>query len=230
MSDINALRKQSHELREAVDTSSAQYLEIAKEVEALVNSCYQSENKVPKFPIDLSIITKCLSIEVEYEHLNMEHIEKFNRTLAILTVQNGTPHIWVDDSVSYKTQRYAMANAIGRFLLGEKPVFESSYAIPLIPQSLEEIAADVVALFLLMPMTLFKDEFRGYLERAKEHPLNVDMWLEYLSDRSQISPFNLSIGYQQMKQVLCYQRQAEFEKNGFDIRKMEGDPYGMIFA
>lgn len=229
MIEVDLLRSLSNDLREAVAVSAKESLTIADEVESLVYRCYQKENMKPKFPIDLSIVTEYLDIEVEYESLNMGNMEQISRTLAILTMQNKKSHILVDNSVSYKTQRYATANAIGRFLMSEA-VFESSYAIPLIPQSLEEIAADIIALFLLMPMTLFKDEFRGYLERAKDHPLDVDAWLLYLSDRCQISPFNLAIGYQQMKQVLCYQRQKEFEKCGYDITKMEEDQYGMIFA
>lgn len=52
----------------------------------------------------------------------------------------------------------------------------------------------------------------------------------HLSNKSQISQFNLAIGYQQMKQVLCYQRQLEFRESGFDINKILDDPYDIIFA
>ncbi len=50
------------------------------------------------------------------------------------------------------------------------------------------------------------------------------------SDACQVTSFNLAIGYQQMKQVLCYQRQMEFEKNDYDITKMPEDKYDKIFA
>lgn len=230
MSTDNILTPQVDGFLAEVKASSKEYFEIAQKVEQLVSDCYQKENKKPEFPIDLNIITKNLGIEIEYERLNRECVEQFSRTLAILTVQNGKALMIVDNSVSYKTQRYATANAIGRFLLNDASIIKSSYAIPLMPQSLEEIAADGIALFLLLPMTLFKDEFKGYLERAKDHPLDVDAWLAHLCNRSQISLFNLSIGYQQMKQVLCYQRQQEFEDSGYDITKMDEDQYGMIFA
>lgn len=45
------------------------------------------------------------------------------------------------------------------------------------------------------------------------------------SDACQVTPFNLAIGYQQMKQVLCYQRQMEFEKNDYDITKMPEESF-----
>ena len=136
----------------------------------------------------------------------------------------------MEATVSYKTQRYAIAHSIARYLLREDESWdESSYAIPLIPQSLEEIMGDVLALFLLLPMETFKKEFSKYLEARKEYPMDVDLWLQYLSDKSQISLFNLSIGYQQLKQVLCLQRQKEFEAKGYDINKMEST-YEKIFA
>jgi len=239
MSKMDLFKISNDELRKMVESSADVYLKVAEEIEKLVHNCYQAENKKLEFPVDLSIITKHLEIEVEYERLNMQDMEQFSRTLAILTAQNGKVHMLVDNSVSYKTQRYAMANAIGRSLLSkasyatpesETAVLKSSYAIPLMPQSLEEIAADVIALFLLLPMTLFKNEFKRYLEATEDRPLDVDVWLEYLSNRSQIPPFNLAIGYQQMKQVLCYQRQREFAESDFDITKMEEDQYGVIFA
>lgn len=230
MNKNNIYKIQVEAFQKVVASSSEEYLNIAQQVERLVSDCYQKENKKLEFPIDLNIITKYLEIEVEYEQLNRADMMQFSRTLAILTVQNGKALMTVNNSVSYKTQRYATANAIGRFLLNDATVIKSSYAIPLMPQSLEEIAADGIASFLLLPMTLFKDEFREYLEKAKDHPLDVDAWLEYLSNRSQISPFNLAIGYQQMKQILCYQRQMEFEESDYDITQMGEDQYGMIFA
>ncbi len=137
----------------------------------------------------------------------------------------------VASNCSYKTRRYAIANGVGRYLLNEsQSMLKYAYAIPLIPQSLEEIAADSIAIFLLLPVTLFKDEFLRYLNTCKECPLDVDVWLEHLSNVSQITPFNLAIGYQQMKQVLCYQRQMEFAEYDYDVTKMSEDYYEKIFS
>ena len=60
--------------------------------------------------------------------------------------------------------------------------------------------------------------------------MDVDEWLAYLSEKCQITPFNLAIGYQQMKQVLCYQRREEFRKYDYDVTKMPEDKYDSIYA
>lgn len=204
------------------------YLDIAEKAEKFIKKIYK--DKEINLPIDLNLIAEDLGIRIMQENLNINGGKSLSRILGRLECENFQTWIKVEASVSYKTQRYAIAHSIARYLLREdKSWDESSYAIPLIPQSLEEIMGDVLALFLLLPMETFKKEFSKYLEARKEYPMDVDLWLQYLSDKSQISLFNLSIGYQQLKQVLCLQRQKEFVANGYDINKMEST-YEKIFA
>lgn len=218
-------------LENGLDNMTQVYLEIAEMAEELVNASYEMEGRKVEFPIDVYVIAKYLGIEIELEKLNKGQGASFNRILSNITVIGGMADITIDDGVGYKTQRYAIANSIGRVLLNQNRILlESNYAIPLIPQSLEEIAADVIALFLLLPIQVFKDEFMNYLRGCEDYPLDVDVWLEYLGNKSQISQFNLAIGYQQLKQVLCYQRQKEFSENNYDISKLIHDPYDQIYA
>lgn len=226
MNSYSQFKKQ--EFLQTLQGASERYLEIAEQAESLVKNIYK--DKEVAFPIDINLIAKSLGIEVIQENLNFSGAKSFNRILGRLEREDTDIWIKVEASVSYKTQRYAIAHSIARYLLKEdEDWYESSYAIPLIPQSLEEILGDVLALFLLLPMETFKREFSNYLKERKEYPMDVDLWLQYLSDKSQISLFNLSIGYQQLKQVLCLQRQKEFEANDYDITKME-DAYERIFA
>ena len=55
------------------------------------------------------------------------------------------------------------------------------------PSEITDVVADKVALFLLLPLDLFKEEFKKYLLSIKDYPLDVDEWLSYLSDRSQVN-------------------------------------------
>ena len=218
-------------VNECVDATSKLYNEIAVQAQQLVDESYQAVGKKPAFPIDINLIAHHLGIGIQRENLNPGGTTTFNKKLAVTTATDEAVSIVVDSSVSYKTRRYAVANGVGRYLLSvSKSMLKYAYAIPLIPQSLEEIAADSIAVFLLLPVTLFKEEFLRYLNECRECPLDVDVWLTHLSDISQITPFNLAIGYQQMKQVLCYQRQMEFAKYGYDITKMPADPYDKIFS
>lgn len=219
-------------INKGVENITELYNKIAICAEELIRECYNKIGKEVVFPIDINIVARYLNIEVQRDNLNLAGVSNFSRKLGIITARNGKGNIVVDENVSYKTRRYAVANGIGRYLLNQsRDIFKSSYAIPLIPQSLEEIAADSIALFLLMPITTFKDEFLMYLNTCESCPLDVDEWLEHLGDRCQITQFNLAIGYQQMKQVLCYQRQMEFELYDYDITKItEEDKYSKIFA
>ena len=224
-------RFENQGINEGVETITELYSKIAVQAEELVHKSYEEAGKAVVFPIDINIITKYLKIKAERDNMNLDGASFFNRKLGVTTIRNGEVNIIVDNTVSYKTRRYAVANGVGRYLLNQsKDMLKNNYAIPLIPQSLEEIAADVIALFLLMPITTFKDEFLEYLNSCDKRPLDVDEWIQHLGDKCQITPFNLAIGYQQMKQVLCYQRQEEFAKYGFDVSKMPEDRYGKIFA
>lgn len=210
--------------------------EIAILAEKLVAESYLRYDKKYAFPIDIELIAKHLGMSIAKERLNLDGASNLSRKLAIImstkvSAKEEDVRIVVDNEVSYKTQRFAIANCIGRYLLNQsRGMYKNTYAIPLIPQNLEEIAADSIAVFLMMPVSLFKEEFLQYLNSCNQHPLDVDEWMEHLSDTCQITPFNLAIGYQQMKQVLCYQRQAEFEKYNFDITQMPEDKYSKIFA
>ena len=230
-------------LGEGVEGMADLYLKVAKAAEKLVEASYAEASGFKagdektaycryEFPIDIELIARYLEMTIEKKSLNREEPRSFSRILGIITSQNGRAVVVVDNEVSYKTQRYTIANAIGRFLLNQTETsLKCSYAIPLIPQSMEEIAADVIALFLLLQMKDFKDEFMHYLERCgNDRPLDVDAWLVYLGNKSQVTQFNLAIGYQQMKQVLCYQRQSDFKNSGFDISIIFDDPYDIIYA
>lgn len=217
---------------EEIEGITRKYLKAAEAAEKVVNDVYKKTGSgEPKFPIDIEMVAKEHGFKVEREALNSSGEKRYSRILGRILTRDDQITITVDNSVSYKTQRYAIAHAIGRWIISsERKIFESSYAIPLIPQGLEEVAADVVALFLLLPLDVFKKEFVRYLDNCREYPLDVDGWLADLSNKSQISLFNLSIGYQQLKQVLCLQRQQDFEKSGFNIDMLMDDPYGKIFA
>jgi Predicted Zn peptidase len=219
-------------INERVEEITEVYYETAIRAEELVNESYKKLGRKAALPVDIDLIADKLDIDIVIEKLNLVGGNGFSRKLGVTTAtKDRGVQIVVDSDVSYKTRRYAIANGIGRYLLNQsKDMFKNTFEIPLIPQSLEEIAADAIAVFLLMPMEVFKDEFLQYLKECPKHPLDVDEWLEYLSNKCQIPLFNLAIGYQQMKQVLCYQRREEFSSYDYDVTKMPDDKYESIYA
>lgn len=220
------------EITEKIEGMAKLYNDIAQGAERLVNDSYALAEKKVVFPIDMELIAAYLGIDIQKKELNLKGTSNLSKKLTITTsTKDKGIRIVVDNTVSYKTQRFAIANGIGRYLLNQSNgLYKNTYAIPLIPQNLEEIAADTIAVFIMMPVSMFKDEFLQYLNKCDKTPVDVDDWMGHLSDTCQITLFNLAIGYQQMKQVLCYQRQEEFERVDFDITRMSEDKYGKIYA
>lgn len=217
-------------IKQNMEELTKEYISIAEKIEKFLIELYGNEKQL-EFPVDIEWVAHKLGITVEKELLNKNDERQFNRVLGSVVTRNGETVITVDKEVSDKTRNYAMAHAVGRYLLsGGASIFESTYAIPLIPQNIDEIIADVVALFLLMPVELFQKEFKIYLESKAGRPLDVDEWLDYLGNKCKLSRFNLSIGYQQLKQVLSYQRQTKFENCNYDFRALEEEQYNIIYA
>lgn len=219
-------------INDRFESMAGLYNEIANIAEKLVSESYSQAEKKFAFPIDIEFVAKHLGIDIIKESLNLDKTSNLSKNLAIImSVKAKDIRIVVDDSASYKTQRFAVANCIGHYLLNQsKEIYKRTYAIHLVPQKLEEIAADSIAVFLMMPVSLFKEEFLQYLNDCDQNPMDVDDWMKHLIDICQIPPSYLPAGYQQMKQVLCYQRQTEFAEHDFDITQMPKDKYEKLFA
>ena len=217
-------------IHDETEKQASLYLELANQAEKLLKQVYQAHNLNLKFPVDIELIVREMGFTIEKRRIYASATNQFNKVLGRILVDKNEKLIEIDNTVSNKTQQYAIAHSIGRYLLLEdNTLLKYSYAIPLMPSELGEIAADKIALFLLLPLNVFKQEFKDYLETIKNYPLDVDRWLQYLSDKSQVSMFNLAIGYQQLKQVACQERLQEFEKAGYDLEKFN-DTYAEIFA
>lgn len=227
---IESIKKAIHELNILKQTrdQAELYLELARMIEGLLETIYEKAGKELELPIDIRLVCEYMGITV-YPRAIASSPHQFNKVLGHIMITRDEKTILVNNRVGLKTQRYAIAHSVGRYLLLKgKTIYEHSYAIPLMPDDLEEISADTVALFLLLPLKVFKKEFKKYLKETKDYPLDVDAWLQYLSDKSQMSMFNLAIGYQQLKQVACYERIDDFEKADYNL-DIFSDEYSDIF-
>lgn len=225
----NTIAEMQKKMRGSMVELTKTYKELETRTFELIRAAYGTD--VIRLPIDIEKIAVYLGISIELVIMSTSE-NRFSQILGHLTSRNGITRILLNGEVSNKTQRYTIAHAVGSYLLQrkqeEKFIFTSTYAIPLIPQSMEDIMADVVALFLLLPREVFQEEFKKYLEYYQNYPIDVNDWMEYLANKSQIPFFNLSIGYQQLKQMLSWEREEEFLKTDFDISKT--DSFDIIFA
>ena len=202
----------SEKLKEAGIDEAKGLLNLAKIMQDFLEKIYRLNKKELEFPIDIQLVARTLGFQIKRESLNESEMDQFGKILSQVIITEEERWIQVDNKIGYKTQQYAIAHSIARFLLldQEKGAYEKSYAIPLMPSEITDVVADKVALFLLLPLDLFKEEFKKYLLSIKDYPLDVDEWLSYLSDRSQVNMFNLAIGYQQLKQAAYSERMDKF--------------------
>ena len=175
------------------------------------------------FPIDIEAIASHIGFEVHY--LDFENQESCTTTgilSRLIEEKQGKMAIVVNKLLDAKTQRYALARGIAKYLLrGEESMFEGIYDTTMIPQDIDTTTEDVIACFLLLPLDLTTSELKEYLGRTSSKEVDSNTWIRQFSDKSMVPVYNAAVGYQHIRQILGYERQKEFESKGFDINKME---------
>ena len=179
------------------------------------------------FPIDIEAIASHIGFEVHY--LDFENQESCTTTgilSRLIKEKQGKMAIVVNKLLDAKTQRYAIARGIAKYLLrGEESMFEGIYDTTMIPQDIDTTTEDVIACFLLLPLDLTTSELKEYLGRTSSKEVDSNTWIRQLSDKSMVPVYNAAVCYQHMRQVLVYERQKEFENKGFDINRIESIEY-----
>jgi hypothetical protein len=175
------------------------------------------------FPIDIEAIASHIGFEVHY--LDFENQESCTTTgilSRLIEEKQGKMAIVVNKLLDAKTQRYAIARGIAKYLLrGEESMFEGIYDTTMIPQDIDTTTEDVIACFLLLPLDLTTSELKEYLGRTSSKEVDSNTWIRQFSDKSMVPVYNAAIGYQHIRQILGYERQKEFESKGFDINRIE---------
>lgn len=179
------------------------------------------------FPIDIEAIASHIGFEVHY--LDFENQESCTTTgilSRLIEEKQGKMAIVVNKLLDAKTQRYAIARGIAKYLLrGEESMFEGIYDTTMIPQDIDTTTEDVIACFLLLPLDLTTSELKEYLGRTSSKEVDSNTWIRQFSDKSMVPVYNTAIGYQHIRQILGYERQKEFESKGFDINRIENIDY-----
>lgn len=175
------------------------------------------------FPIDIEAIASHIGFEVHY--LDFENQESCTTTgilSRLIEEKQGKMAIVVNKLLDAKTQRYAIARGIAKYLLrGEESMFEGIYDTTMIPQDIDTTTEDVIACFLLLPLDLTTSELKEYFGRTSSKEVDSNTWIRQFSDKSMVPVYNAAIGYQHIRQILGYERQKEFESKGFDINRIE---------
>lgn len=208
-----------------IQSTTELYSEFSEYCMNLIRKVYGDRPVV--FPIDIEAIASHIGFEVHY--LDFENQESCTTTgilSRLIKEKQGKMAIVVNKLLDAKTQRYAIARGIAKYLLrGEESMFEGIYDTTMIPQDIDTTTEDVIACFLLLPLDLTTSELKEYLGRTSSKEVDSNTWIRQLSDKSMVPVYNAAVCYQHIRQVLGYERQKEFENKGFDINRIESIDY-----
>lgn len=190
----------------------------------IIVKAYGQDRKI-EFPIDIKRIADNLEIQICRAPLNYGGGKKIDQNIAQLRYDmvDGKiiKKIVLDDEIQGSVddaddlsdlERYAIAYEIGKTLVEEQDIsnkdnivslnlFSVPYSLPRLSAQLENFTYEMCAVFLLLPMRQFMDEFSAYTNEIQEHPVLMDRWIRHLSMRAEIPNYQLVNGYQYIK--LC---------------------------
>lgn len=133
-----------------------------------------------------------------------------------------------ETSESYSNlQKYAIAYELGKTIVKEESDQEIAnmtrgemrrrnmesvpYSLPKLYARQENFEYEMCAIFLLLPLELFFEEFYLYLNFRTISPVYMERWIKHLSEKTEIPNYQLINGYQYIKFCACQYYQ---EKNG----------------
>ena len=205
------------------------------------------DKKKMKLPIDIEMVAKKMGIEIEYSNLNFGIEDGIDQNIAQLRYEEGEKgvirKIFVDNSESRKRnliieplsnlKKYAVAYELGKTIFNEdmvvteKNLFQLNmkskpYSLPRLSARLENFQYEMCAIFLLLPIELFLEEFCSYLEGEKQHPVLMGNWIKHLSEKTEIHDYQLINGYQYIKfsAYKYYKENLSREIKGKDYTKL----------
>lgn len=196
------------------------YWKIGRLAEQLIIQTLGEENCV--FPIDIEALVKEFGIEVEDEFMDKfqnTNVRALNRKIGQLVIRKDSYTgeksviIHIDNKVPPSSRRYAIANEFVHYLLhyDEDRYYENYFIMPICPVKMEEIAADIFSVFLLIPMRQFVVEFAQYVEyrvNTQKVPISTEEWMRYLSERAVLSDYYVAYGYQYLRGIGYWVYQA----------------------
>lgn len=160
------------------------------------------------FPIDIRGMVEQHNIHIYETNLNADIgfcVEKINGYYKEWKYRGR--EINLENRNPESTKRYILAHEFSHFLIGQRrgsgEVRKGLHCIdPLFPKNWEEIAADILACFLLFPPDLVLkslERYAGLMEEQNEYPIDAFEWLKKLGQWAQVSTYFTISSYQHLK-------------------------------
>lgn len=227
------------------------YWELGYNAETLIKTMLGE--KGCKLPIDIEGLAEKLGLEVKDKRLNpyldnmlegrksifnmTDAIPILNRRIAQLVItkdiytEKMEKVIYTDEAVPPSSKRYAIANEIAHYLLYQEDdnelteQYESYFIMPMCPTQIQELTIDIFSTFLLIPISQFFEEFKGFAEnssRLQNIPIATEEWIRYLAEKAVLSDYYTACGYQYLRSVAYWIYKAH------NVDEKEGDEIGML--
>lgn len=193
------------------------YWEASRKADQLIQTVL-SENS--RFPIDIEFLAKELGVKVVIEDLNeFFGWKSMNRKIGQIQIGDNfftkgkMKTIFVDKAAPLSSKRYAIAHELAHYIMhyDDEDFYEDYCIMPMCPANIEEVVADIFAIFLLIPVRHFFVEFLEYVKREMDEgrtPVTTESWIRYLAERSMIPDYYVAYGYQQLRYVAYWIYQA----------------------
>lgn len=211
------------------------YWEISKRVEKLIEAALGKEGM--KLPIDVMALADKMGIDIMEEDLNeFSRNQRPNKTIGQIDIRKSVVSgkrrctIYIDENVAPVSKRYAIAHELIHNIIhfNADDYYEDYCSMPMCPVHLEEYVADVCAIFLMIPVKLFFQEFTRYIkQKAKDEktPIATEYWIKYLAERSGLPEYYVAYGYQQLRYVAywIYQAWEDDDKWAEEVKMTDPD-------
>lgn len=171
-----------------------------------------------ELPIDINYIYKEMDIPLLEMDLN-SYMDGFtpkrvNRIIGKISIRNDfisgkmKRSVYIDENTPPILQRYAMAHELCHYILQMDEVFTDEYCnMPMLPKDPAELVADAFAIFLLIPIKPFMDEFLKYVNRERRSgrpPFRTSEWIEHLSAVCYVAEDYVAYGYELIRYIASW--------------------------
>ena len=185
---------------------------------------YFSENNGKE--VDIYALAKAYEIKIVKQNLESSQ-DIFSQEVLGYLDSFYEKTIYINDTAGDYSKRYGVAHDIGHYLVKKEKheddqVFACYYATPRLPKNAEEQICDIIASFLLMPVSTVLDLMNEYISevgKLRKYEATTYTWLEYLGEKLHIADYYTGLCFQNIRYLcaILYERAQEMKDE--DIEK-----------
>lgn len=182
-----------------------------------------------KLPIDIDKLLNLFGLSYKKETMNSDI------QLGYFTKTCNNPRIVINKDIKYILTRSTVTYCLLNFIL-EESTFEMMYNPRLVSWDPSFYKKINMANLMLLPLGLFKDEFLLFLTESEKYTginnKQLDIWIDALSNKSQIDEFQLMGIYPILCNMTSYMADVEFKNNvcNMDNQSEKTKKYNKLFG